>query len=701
MRIKQKNKAFTLAEILGVIVVISLLLVLIVPAILNQITNSEEDATKAENEFIYNAADLHIRENPDKYPTDKSGKYCIPIKDLIDEGKLVEPVKDVVTEEDLSDKSVLVTIYSTGTKEYEIKGAECSDLAALPMIDFIIEPSGSSWVKERTVTIIYPKVEGTYTARYRREDKNSYNWNYDSRYNNGGELKLTFDTSSKSTLLEAQLKGKNIISSKINIVNIDNIKPTVKASVSTWTDNGAKVKVTSDDNLSGVNGICILTSNIQPDVNNSCWETTSSIIRNLDRDIYYFWSKDRAGNISNSYKLDIEDNIKPTCTITASGTAGSNDWYRSNVTLKMSVADNTNGSGVASYGMGTTSNPSYNGITTMTMTTDNDGTTYYGKVIDNAGNVGTCSKTVKKDSKAPSCSLTASGTIGNNGWYRSNVTVKMSKADNTNGSGILSYGITISSSASYNGSSSVTQTQDTKEITYYGYVKDAAGNTAKCSKTIKKDSTKPTLTYTLKLPNGSNYTQNTWSRSAITRNFYPTDNMSGYDYMEYNAGNGWIKEGNVSSWVSGEGINDARFRVIDKAGNISGETHIILKVDWTPPDIPYCYNFGRSSSAWGDQVYSSNCNGSLQSCWMDIKFISGHQNYDYSLHNYDNLSGVKETQYYWWPDRQGSGASFCNWTTSCGFYFPTVPVYITQQHRKIDNAGNVSGISYCDVNIHY
>ena len=50
MRLKMK-KGFTLAEILGVIVIIGLLLILIVPTVLNRISTSGDDAKKTENEF--------------------------------------------------------------------------------------------------------------------------------------------------------------------------------------------------------------------------------------------------------------------------------------------------------------------------------------------------------------------------------------------------------------------------------------------------------------------------------------------------------------------------------------------------------------------------------------------------------------------------------------------------------------------------
>ena len=74
------KKGFTLAELLGVIVIISVLLILVVPTIINSITKNKQPAENTGKEIIYNAADQYINANSTKYPKGKSGKYCIPIK---------------------------------------------------------------------------------------------------------------------------------------------------------------------------------------------------------------------------------------------------------------------------------------------------------------------------------------------------------------------------------------------------------------------------------------------------------------------------------------------------------------------------------------------------------------------------------------------------------------------------------------------
>ena len=617
------NKGFTLTEILGVIVIISLLLILIVPGIINRINTSGDDAKDTENQIIFDATDQYINEHPSEYPPGKSGRYCITIQSLVDDGKLAAPVTDVTTGEDITHLSVMVTVYSTGNTDHELKeGAECDEISSLPMIDFIVEPSGSSWVKQRKVTIIYPNIEGNFEASHRIDGGT---WTRDSTADNGGNIELTFTEIGK---LEAQLKGDNIISSKINIINIDSEVPVIKdiSTPSEWSNKNKTATATVYDGISGVKSYYLSKSNNTPaedssswvDVNYSSGEKTINLT-NLEEGTYYLWVKDKSGNISNS----------------------------------------------------------------------NDNNSF---TIDNI------------DQTIPTCDITTNGNMGNNNWYKSNVELKLNHNDE-GGSGITEYGITTSKTTSYNGKDTVTQTDDTEGIVYYGYVKDKAGNESKCTKTIKKDSTKPTLTYTLKLPNGSNYIQQTWSRSAITRTFSPKDNLSGVEKMQYrtNGSSTWYDEGNVDSWTSGEGINDAYFRVIDNAGNISDETHIILWVDWTPPTIPYCYN---ARVNYGMRLISTNCYGTGD-CSSTFQAIGSIWNVDVDKHSTDNLSGVSVIEEYYRPSKHvgAPGVDFCNWVPAdqCleRFNSGDLPVTFDKRFRAKDNAGNMSGEAKCTYYFRY
>ena len=472
-----KQKAFTLTELLGVIVIVGILLILIVPSVINRLSNSGNKTKDTENELIYNAADQYIREHPSEYPPGKSGRYCITIQSLIDDGKLVAPVTDVNTGKDITNLSVMVTIYSTGNADHELKaGEECEEIAALPMIDFKVDPRGSSWVKQRKVTIIYPSIEGNFEASHRIDGDS---WIRDSSADKGGNVELTFTKTSK---LEARLIGSDIISSKINIVNIDSEAPKItNVAMGSWNNGTNDIKITAQDDISGLDGLYISTSSTKPSETDSSWISVSSdpgksktFTRNLEIGTYYIWVKDKAGNISSSNtSLEVLDQIKPTCSITDTGTKGDNGWYVGDVTLKMTTSDKE--SEVTSYGMNTSNSATYNGITQMTLTSDRKSVTYYGFVKDSAGNVGTCSKTVKRDATPPSC--VSSG--GSTTWKNKNVTLKGTCSDDTSDC-VDNITKTIKKEGTF-----------TKQTP--GTVKDKAGNTTSCpaNQTVKIDKTAP------------------------------------------------------------------------------------------------------------------------------------------------------------------------------------------------------------------
>lgn len=94
--------------------------------------------------------------------------------------------------------------------------------------------------------------------------------------------------------------------------------------------------------------------------------------------------------------------------------------------------------------------------------------------------------------KGPKCVLEiASGTKGSNGWYVGPVKVKFkSKTTTTAGAKITAYGITTSSTATYNKNTAITISKEgTTKV--YGYVKDSNGKTAVCTITVKKDEKLP------------------------------------------------------------------------------------------------------------------------------------------------------------------------------------------------------------------
>lgn len=98
----------------------------------------------------------------------------------------------------------------------------------------------------------------------------------------------------------------------------------------------------------------------------------------------------------------------------------------------------------------------------------------------------------------PSCVLEiASGDAGSNGWYVGNVKVRFKeKKTTTSGAKITNYGISTSSTVTYNSNTALTVSKDgTTKV--YGYVKDSNGKTAVCTITVKKDTVDPNCSLTI------------------------------------------------------------------------------------------------------------------------------------------------------------------------------------------------------------
>lgn len=122
------NKGFTLIELLGVIIIIALLTVIIFPNIINSVKNSSNKTDELTLELIYNASDLFISNHQNDFPKQNGNKYIIQLKDLVEEGHLVSPIKLSDSENDITDEKCIQVTYDDGY-DYELKdNGDCESL---------------------------------------------------------------------------------------------------------------------------------------------------------------------------------------------------------------------------------------------------------------------------------------------------------------------------------------------------------------------------------------------------------------------------------------------------------------------------------------------------------------------------------------------------------------------------------------------
>lgn len=110
-----KNKGFTLAELIGVIVVLSLICLITVPAVANILKQNKQSLCKTQLNNILVAANNYASENLLSMPTVDQESKIITLQDLIDTSFIDENIKNPVDKE-IFDPEIEITIKKVGKK---------------------------------------------------------------------------------------------------------------------------------------------------------------------------------------------------------------------------------------------------------------------------------------------------------------------------------------------------------------------------------------------------------------------------------------------------------------------------------------------------------------------------------------------------------------------------------------------------------
>ena len=120
------KKGFTLMELLGVIIILSILLLIALPSVINSVKNSQSDIDEVTEKLIIDAVNLLIDDSNGYYDSSDNSKFCIPLTELIEEDYLKSPIKY----KNLDDISNTYSIKVTYNKDYSyelIDSNECPD----------------------------------------------------------------------------------------------------------------------------------------------------------------------------------------------------------------------------------------------------------------------------------------------------------------------------------------------------------------------------------------------------------------------------------------------------------------------------------------------------------------------------------------------------------------------------------------------
>ncbi len=301
---------------------------------------------------------------------------------------------------------------------------------------------------------------------------------------------------------------------------------------------------------------------------------------------------DVAGNTSgsvNSSQFNY-DGTAPTITaaILPGATLGTNGWYTSNVTVRFTCAD----SGGSNFNPGAC--PADQVLSTEGAAVSSTAQT----VTDRAGNTSTPSNviTVKIDKTAPTgVTLTPTGTLGNNGWYVSDVTII------TSGSELVSTPLNCTAPQSL--------LTDSTGTNFNGSCTNNAGFTTNAATlNVKRDTVPPTITFVSRTPaNGSG-----WNNTNVVVTWSCTDGTSG------------VVSGTVTQTLTTDGANQsATGTCTDNAGHTSTDTQTGINIDKTAPSASASALPASNSNGWNNTnvtvTFSGSDGGSgLASCTSPI-----------------------------------------------------------------------------------
>ena len=114
------EKAFTLVELLTVVIIIALVSILVLPRILEKFESKKSEISEQAEQLLFVAASQYIELESSEI------KNCITIGELADAGYLVRPVLDITNNTVIPDNHSIQITYENNQYRYEYSENSCN-----------------------------------------------------------------------------------------------------------------------------------------------------------------------------------------------------------------------------------------------------------------------------------------------------------------------------------------------------------------------------------------------------------------------------------------------------------------------------------------------------------------------------------------------------------------------------------------------
>ena len=144
------KKAFTLAELIGVIIILGLIAIIAFPPILNAIRESENKISEASKEIIYDATSLYVSNNESNFPKINGNVFCVTLNSLVQGEYLPSKVYDATSGNEIPLTNMVEVKYEQNRFSYNLNN-ECVEKVmpnAPELLDNMIpiKYNGTNWV---------------------------------------------------------------------------------------------------------------------------------------------------------------------------------------------------------------------------------------------------------------------------------------------------------------------------------------------------------------------------------------------------------------------------------------------------------------------------------------------------------------------------------------------------------------------------
>jgi hypothetical protein len=398
-------------------------------------------------------------------------------------------------------------------------------------------------------------------------------------------------------------------------INIDSTVPVTQATLAGtqgnngWYNDQAQVTLSATDTPSGVETTFYKLDDGAQQTYSGPFNITDSTYHTI-----IFWSVDRAVNTESQRSMLIKvDSVPPSSQASASSTWRYDVWYQSPAQIYINATDSASNIATTYYTIDGGPTQTYTAV--FNITAGGVHVVNYWSV-DNAGNTeAQKSLTVRVDSDAPTTQLSTAGT-GANGWYRGPVQVSLTATDPEVGVNVTLYRVDGGITNVYNGTPFTVSGEGLHTVLFWS--NDKLNHTeAQKSATISIDSTPPTIQNSISGTVGGNG----YYKGPVQFTLTGTDSLSGPAtiYYRVNGGATLVYSAPFSIGVDGNHMVD--YWGVDAAGNISGVSTAVVKIDMSTPLTQATSTGPAGSNGW----YRGAAQVSLAAA--------------------DNLSGVQTTFY--------------------------------------------------------